>query len=72
MHESEIVSSAPRREPQPNPASTGRRLKRNVRIGDRHTTIVLEAYVWDSIDSMLRREAVSLDEFCNRVETTRL
>jgi predicted DNA-binding ribbon-helix-helix protein len=72
MHESEIVSSAPRREPQPNPASTGRRLKRNVRIGDRRTTIVLEAYVWDSIDSMLRREAVSLDEFCNRVETTRL
>ncbi len=72
MHESEIVSSAPRREPQPNPASTGRRLKRNVRIGDRRTTIVLEAHVWDSIDSMLRREAVSLDEFCNRVETTRL
>ena len=72
MHESEILSSAPRREPQPNPASTGRRLKRNVRIGDRRTTIVLEAYVWDSIDSMLRREAVSLDEFCNRVETTRL
>jgi predicted DNA-binding ribbon-helix-helix protein len=72
MHESEIVSSAPRREPQPNPASTGRRLKRNVRIGDRRTTIVLEAYVWDSSDSMLRREAVSLDEFCNRVETTRL
>ena len=72
MHESEILSSAPRREPQPNPASTGRRLKQNVRIGDRRTTIVLEAYVWDSIDSMLRREAVSLDEFCNRVETTRL
>ena len=57
--------------PQPNPASTGRRLKRNVRIGDRRTTIVLEAYVWDSIDSMLLREAVSLDDFCNRVEDTR-
>ena len=56
---------------EPNPASTGRRLKRNVRIGDRRTTIVLEAYVWDSIDSMLLREAVSLDNFCNRVEDTR-
>ena len=32
---------------------------------------MLEAYVWDSIDSMLLREAVSLDEFCNRVEDTR-
>jgi predicted DNA-binding ribbon-helix-helix protein len=32
---------------------------------------VLEAYVWDSIDSMLQREAVSLDEFCNRVEDAR-
>ena len=63
---------AAHRGPQPNPASTGRRLKRNVRIGTRRTTIVLEAYVWDSIDSMLQREAVSLDEFCNRVEDTRL
>ena len=38
-----------------NPASTGRRLKRNVRVGGRRTTIVLEAYVWDNIDSMLDR-----------------
>ena len=30
---------------RPNPASTGRRLKRNVRVGGRRTTIVLEAYV---------------------------
>ena len=64
-------SPAPRHTPLPNPASTGRRLKRNVRIGSRRTTIVLEAYVWDSIDSMLQREGVSLDEFCNRVEDTR-
>ena len=61
-----------RHQPRPNPASTGRRLKRNVRIGDRRTTIVLEAYVWESIDSMLHREGVSIDEFCNRVEATRL
>ena len=65
-----ILPSA-RPAPQPNPASTGRRLKRNVRIDKRRTTIVLEAYVWDSIDSMLRREAVSLDDFCQRVEETR-
>ena len=71
MHRPETFLPSPRRAPQPNPASTGRRLKRNVRIGDRRTTIVLEAYVWDSIDSMLQREAVSLDDFCNRVEDTR-
>ena len=71
MHRPETFLPSSRRAPQPNPASTGRRLKRNVRIGDRRTTIVLEAYVWDSIDSMLQREAVSLDDFCNRVEDTR-
>ena len=71
MHRPDTSLPTSRRVPQPNPASTGRRLKRNVRIGDRRTTIVLEAYVWDSIDSMLQREAVSLDAFCNRVEDTR-
>ena len=71
MHRPETFLSTSRRMPQPNTASTGRRLKRNVRIGDRRTTIVLEAYVWNSIDSMLQRKAVSLDEFCNRVEDTR-
>jgi len=60
-----------RGEPRPNPASTGRRLKRNVRVGGRRTTIVLEAYVWDSIDSMLDKEAVSLDEFCAQVDHAR-
>ena len=58
-------------EPRPNPASTGRRLKRNVRVGGRRTTIVLEAYVWNSIDSMLDKEAVSLDTFCAHVDNAR-
>ena len=57
--------------PRPNPASTGRRMKRNVRVGDRRTTIVLEAYVWDCIDSMLHREDVTLDAFCNMIEGVR-
>ena len=61
-----------RRAPRPDLALTARRLKRKVRIGDRRTTIVLEAYVWDSIDSMLDREDVSLHEFCARVEAPRL
>ncbi|MDA9930998.1 ribbon-helix-helix domain-containing protein [Alphaproteobacteria bacterium] len=60
------------REAQLNPASTGRRLKRNVRVGERRTTIVLEAYVWDCIDNMLQRENVSLDHFCNYIDSVRI
>ena len=56
---------------RPNSASTGRRLKRNVRVGGRRTTIILEAYVWDSIDSMLDREGTSLDRFCAEVDIVR-
>jgi len=74
MQGQDSPSRAPRRRStqRPNPASTGRRLKRNVRVGGRRTTIVLEAYVWDSIDSMLDREGVSLDTFCADVDDTRL
>ena len=57
---------------RPTPASPGRRLKRNVRVGGRRTTIFLEAYVWDCIDSMLDREGVSLDTFRADVDDTRL
>ena len=74
MQEQVPPSRAPSRRStqRPNPASTGRRLKRNVRVGGRRTTIGLEAYVWDSIDSMLNREGVSLDTFCADVDDTRL
>ena len=54
---------------RPNPASAGRRLKRNVRIGNRRTTILLRAYVWDCLYSMLLRRNVTLDACCNMVET---
>ena len=57
--------------PRPNPASTGRHLKRKVRVGNRRTNFVLEAYVWDCIDSMLLSDNVTLDTFCNMVETAR-
>ena len=74
MQGQDSPSRAPRRRStqRPNPASTGRRLKRNVRVGGRRTTIVLEAYVWDCIDSMLDREGVSLDTFCAGLDDTRL
>ena len=65
MQGQDSPSRAPRRRStqRPNPVSAGRRLKRNVRVSGRRTTIVLEAYVWHSIDSMLDREGVSLDTF---------
>ena len=72
MQGSDIHPPITPRSPRPNPASTGRRLKRNVRIGDRRTTVVLESYVWDSIDSILLREGVSIDDFCTQVEATRM
>ena len=74
MQAQDSPSRAPRRQStqRPNPASTGRRLKRNLRVGGRPTTIILKAYVWDSIDSMLDREGVSLDTFCADVDDTRL
>ena len=57
-HPTEYTSASARLRagPRPNPTSTGRRLKRNVLVTGRRTTIVLEAYVWDCIDSMLERE----------------
>ena len=74
MQGQDSPSRAPRRRStqRPDPASTGRRLKRNLRVGGRHTTIVLEAYVLDGIDNMLDREGLSLDTFCADVDDTRL
>jgi len=48
------------------------RLKRNVRINGRRTTIVLEPYVWDSIDAIVWREQLGLDEFCGMIEMARI
>ena len=74
MQGQDSPSRVPRRRStqRANPASTGRRLKRTLRVGGRRTAIVLEAYVLDSIDSMLDREGVSLHTFCADVDDTRL
>jgi predicted DNA-binding ribbon-helix-helix protein len=48
------------------------RLKRNVRFNGRRTTIVLEPYVWDCIDAILERENLSLDDFCEAVNSARV
>ena len=48
------------------------RLKRNVLFGGKRATIVLEPYVWDSIDAVLQQETINLDEFCEAANTVRL
>jgi hypothetical protein len=48
------------------------RLKRNILFGGKRATIVLEPYVWDSIDAVLQQEAINLDEFCDAANTVRL
>ncbi len=59
--------------PKSSPHSTEpTRLKRNVRFSGRRTTIVLEPYVWDSIDAILVREDIGLDEFCETVNKARV
>ena len=48
------------------------RLKRNILFGGKRATIVLEPYVWDSIDAILQQEAINLDEFCESINVVRL
>ena len=63
----------PHAEPKSSPHSTRpTRLKRNIRFNGKRTTIVLEPYVWDSIDAILLQEDINLDEFCEAVNVVRL
>ena len=68
MHQITCTAAARVQTPhQPGGASNA-----SVRVDNRRTTILLEDYVWDCIDSMLLRGNVTLDAFCNMVETARL
>ena len=39
-----------------------RLIKRNVTLQDRHTSVQLESYVWQSIDAILSIESISLTQ----------
>lgn len=47
------------------------REKRNIQLAHRRTTIVLEPYMWESIDDLLAREQLDLSAFCRHVDQTR-
>lgn len=48
------------------------RQKRNIRLAGKRTTMVLEPYVWQSVDAILSREDISLDEFCQLIDNARI
>ena len=41
---------------------------RNVRIQGRRTSVRLEPEFWEGLNELLRRENVSLDDFCDHVD----
>ena len=48
------------------------RQKRNIRLAKKRTTMVLEPYVWQSVDAIIEREDITLDEFCQAVDQARI
>jgi predicted DNA-binding ribbon-helix-helix protein len=48
------------------------RLRKNVMIGDRRTSVSLEDQVWDGLTEICRREEVSIDTLCTEIEARRV
>lgn len=47
------------------------REKRNIQLDGRRTTIVLEPYMWESVDDLLHREQIDTSQFCRIVDRAR-
>ena len=48
------------------------RQRKNIMIGPRRTSVSLEDRVWDVLVDICRREELSIDELCTRVNERRL
>jgi len=48
------------------------RLRKNIMLGTRRTSVSLEDQVWDGLTEICRREEVSVDELCTEVEGRRV
>ena len=48
------------------------RLRKNVFVGPRRTSVSLEIQVWDALDDVCCREEVTLDEICSDINRRRL
>lgn len=49
---------------QANPVT---KIKRNVTIDKRRTTLMLEQEIWTILDELAREEGLSIDELCNQI-----
>lgn len=49
----------------------GARVRRNVRVADRRTSVSLEVAIWDALADICMREDMTIDAVCNAVELRR-
>lgn len=47
-------------------------ISRNVKVGFKRTSVRLEATMWDALAEVSRREELSLDELCQRIDSVRV
>jgi predicted DNA-binding ribbon-helix-helix protein len=50
----------------------GDRHRKNIVIGDRRTSVSLEEQVWGGLIDICRREELSIDDLCTRVNAVRI
>ena len=50
------------------PASGSTLANRNVRIGQRRTSLRLEPAMWDALDEICRREGLTRHQLCTRID----
>jgi len=50
----------------------GDRQRKNIIIGNRRTSVSLEDRVWDGLVEVCRREELSIDDLCTRVNDRRM
>ncbi|MBL6781418.1 MAG: ribbon-helix-helix domain-containing protein [Alphaproteobacteria bacterium] len=43
------------------------KIKRNVKIDQRRTTLMLEQEIWTILDELAREEGLTLDQLCNKI-----
>jgi len=72
----EAGSGRPKRRPGLSPGGSGSlrngaRVRRNVRVAERRTSVSLEIAIWDALADICAREGMPIDAVCDAVETRR-
>ena len=44
------------------------KMKRNVYIGKKRTTLAFEAYIWKLLDQIAAQESMTIDELCTEID----